>query len=453
MAQRQEQDLDFSNSKIPPGWDGISKSLQQYLEELEDWMGYTELMDKPARIGPAMKSRLRGKPKLISKMLTAEQLCQIPIEAQLPTIGPPATVAIVEQAAGWYLLKSLLIEKLKDDDADYKWVEVKRFQTLSKQHYESFREFIPMFEIAYERAKSSGFELSGDGKTFQLFDACHLTETQRLNVLTHTSGSHEFDLVINAMRRILDPASTAIARKETDDIRRRGNAALATNNRATSHFQGSRSHNMYFTHDDQEHEPYTPGVSSGTQHMFPIQESRSPPPRSVTSTSSESCFSVSENDRDEFIQLYTQHKQVTKSLKKFRGEKPYRPTQSKKCWITSTNSSTQNKPMFKKVFLLEDDGELVELNPEDQVLHFASFAKKTTSSSTTHNPNKFKVPGGNPIDRKTGKRMLCNTCQSPDHFERDCKSAAPKSGFFVSHDDGYEVVASTTDDIELDICL
>ena len=185
---------------------------------------------------------------------------------------------------------------------------------------------------------------------------------------------------------------------------------------------------MYFTHDDQEHEPYTPGVSSGTQHMFPIQESRSPPPRSVTSTSSESCFSVSENDRDELIQLYTQHKQVTKSLKKFRGKKPYRPTQSKKRWITSTNSSTQNKPMFKKVFLLEDDGELVELNPEDQELYFASFAKKTTSSSTTHNPNKFKVPGGNPIDRKTGKRMLCNTCQSPDHFERDCKSSAPKTG-------------------------
>ena len=28
--------------------------------------------------------------------------------------------------------------------------------------------------------------------------------------------------------------------------------------------------------------------------------------------------------------------------------------------------------------------------------------------------------GQNPIDIKTDKRMLCNVCQSPDRFARDC---------------------------------
>ncbi len=43
--------------------------MKEYLEELEDWLGYCELQDKPERVGPAMLARLKGKPKLIGREL------------------------------------------------------------------------------------------------------------------------------------------------------------------------------------------------------------------------------------------------------------------------------------------------------------------------------------------------------------------------------------------------
>jgi hypothetical protein len=414
MAQHNiENNFDFQNSKIPPGWDGVSKSLQQYLEELEDWLGYTELIDKPERIGPTMKSRLSGKPKLISKMLSASELTQTAQEASRN---------VSARTAGYILLKEKLIEKLKDDDADFKWVEIKRFQKLSKAPYESFREFIPMFEVAYARAQQAGFELGGDGLTFALFDACNLTSEQRAHVLTHTQSSHNFDLVSAAMRRVLDPAQASVSRKETDEIRRRGNAAMSN----------PRSHSMYLTEQTgSEQVPFEFG--NGESHdVFQVEES----------SDQSSVYSVSNDDREEFVALYTQHKAVNKSMKKFK--RPYRPTQSKKRWMQAgsntphhdrSNFSKAPVPPPRKLYFLDEHGTYQEA---DEEIMFASFARKSTPGSSSSGrgfkpSSRSAKPGKNPIDRKTGERMTCFKCNSVDHLERACTSTT-KTNFMVTED-------------------
>ena len=58
---------EFESSKVPPGWDGACCSNIEYFERLENWLGYCELLEKPTRVGPAILSRLKGKPRLIAK--------------------------------------------------------------------------------------------------------------------------------------------------------------------------------------------------------------------------------------------------------------------------------------------------------------------------------------------------------------------------------------------------
>ena len=193
MAQRFVNDRDGdSTSKIPPSWDGVSKSMEQYFEEIEDWLGY-----------PAIKARLSGKPKLISKSVTIAELQQ----AATPEEGDtPAG------EAGYRVLLALLREKLQDEDADNKWKEIQRCQRLQKQPNESYREFIAMFEVAMARANSSGYNLSGEGPTFALFDAVKISPHQKALVLTHTQGCLDFDQVVRAMKRVLDLAESSAPR-------------------------------------------------------------------------------------------------------------------------------------------------------------------------------------------------------------------------------------------------
>jgi len=130
-------------------------------------------------------------------------------------------------------------------------------------------------------------------------------------------------------------------------------------------------------------------------------------------------WDVRDADRDEFVELFTQKNQVDRQLRKFK--RPYRPSQGKKRWqnapsASSNQSSFQSgkgqskgKPFGRRVFFMDDNGDLQEFEPNDAEIMFASKSN-----------NNSAVPGRNPINTKTGKRMLCNICNSPDHFEREC---------------------------------
>ena len=60
---------DYENSKVPPGTDGVCCSMEDYLERLNNWIKYTELLDHPERVGPAIFARLKGKPRLVAKQM------------------------------------------------------------------------------------------------------------------------------------------------------------------------------------------------------------------------------------------------------------------------------------------------------------------------------------------------------------------------------------------------
>ena len=391
MAQRFVNDRDGdSTSKIPPSWDGVSKSMEQYFEEIEDWLGYTELVDKPMRIGPAIKARLSGKPKLISKSLTIAEIQQVETQAQGDT---PAG------EAGYRVLLALLKEKLQDEDADHKWKEIQRFQRLQKQPNESYREFIAMFEVAMARANSSGYNLSGEGPTFALFDAVKISPHQKALVLTHTQGCLDFDQVVRAMKRVLDLAESS-APKDNDELRNR-------NSRPPSGPMGynPQASRAYFTEAGETEEP--------------------------CQDFGESEYEVSEDERDEFVQLFTQKQAVNKSLRKFK--RPYRPTQPKKRWMQASANAAGPEPPSgpRRMFYLNEDGTYEECT----ATYFASFAKPSSGQP---------AQGKNPIDRKTGERMTCNKCNSPDHFERDCRASGKSNHvrFMESEHESSPVITS-----------
>ena len=369
------------NTKIPPSWDGVSKSLQEYLEEVEDWLGYTELVDHPERIGPALKSRLTGKPKLVVKSLTTAELRH---EGEAAVGEAPAT------PPGYEILLQLLQDKLRGDESDFKWAEIKRFQKLKKQPQETFREFIALFEVALDRAKHSGYTLGGDGPTYALFEACGLTEEVKQKVLTHTLGSMDFDKVCTAMKRVLDPSTVNAHSRDSDELRNR-------------HMQQSSypQKQAFFVGTLDNEEPAPSNGQSFLHNSYYCAQQES-----------DSEYEVSDQDREEFVTLYTQSKQATQGLRRFK--KPYRPSQGKKRWFQAASGPGPNNdqgPAPRKLYVLDEIGNPIEAT-HDQIM-FASFAKPSTPA----NGQRF---GKNPLDKRTGKRMTCHNCGSDEHFERAC---------------------------------
>jgi len=375
-----------TNTKIPPGWDGVSKSLREYLEEVEDWLGYTELTDHPGRIGPALKSRLSGKPKLVAKTLT---------RAQLEAAGgvDPSVTGAPYQKAGYEALLDLLKDKLQEDDSDFKWSEIKRFQTLKKMPRETFREFLAMFEVALDRAKDAGYGLSGDGPTYALFEACGLSEEVKQKVLTHTRGSLDFDEVCKAMKRVLDPSSSSVYNQDTDELRKR--------QVQNPQFPPRQAFFTEMSEEERTESGY--GVPGGNRNIYWCEE---------PTHSEESEYEVSDKDREEFVALYTQQQQSSQGLRRFR--KPYRPSQGKKRWLQAkSGSGTSSSAYPKKLYFLNESGQPVEASSEDILL--ASTVRRPPTGPT--GSGNF---GKNPFDKKTGQRMVCHACGSEEHFERNC---------------------------------
>ena len=98
---------EHESSKVPPGWDGICCSNTEYFERLENWLGYTELVDKPGRIGPAILARLIGKPRLIAKQ-----------------------VSDLTKDEGYKNLIAKMKTETKGQDEDEAYREIKRFHAL-----------------------------------------------------------------------------------------------------------------------------------------------------------------------------------------------------------------------------------------------------------------------------------------------------------------------------------
>ena len=353
----------FQNSKTPPGWDGVSRSMREWIDEMEDWLGYTDLIDHPERVGPAILARLKGKPKLIGRELPRTSLVQVG--------GTSAT-------HGYRLLIEHIQLKLTEDDEDFQWLEIKRFQKLFKSRHETYKAFIALWEVGKQRAHDSGYVLSGKGPTHALFEACRLSEDQRSKVLIATQGQWEYEICKKQICKILDPTTAYIPQTDTDEVRRRGNAHLVMS-------QTRSTYNMF---EDPIHSPVASEASS--------------------------VYEVSADDVHEFEALFAQRTQINKHMRKFK--RPYRPAQTKKRWLQAGSPEEQKAGFSRRIHHTTADEE------EYEVVEDTLF-QKSNSNASSFKPAGNVVPGKNPINRKSGERMLCKICNSADHFAAQCPQA------------------------------
>jgi len=186
--EKNELNSEHYTTKIPMGWEPNKQSLNAYLEDLEMWLEYTELLpDNPGKVGIAIAMRLKGKARAVAFDLGRPTLKRKGSETEAP---------------GYRLLIDKLREQFGEYDADLAYAEMKAFIRLRRTAGRDLKDFIAEWEVAKNRAESNGFELGGTSDSFFLLEALGITDQQRSLVLAATAGSFELKLITQQVKRL-----------------------------------------------------------------------------------------------------------------------------------------------------------------------------------------------------------------------------------------------------------
>ena len=244
-------------------------------------------------------------------------------------------------------------------------------------------------------------------------DACRLSEEDRKKLLTATQGVLTYSEITKHMKRIRDPMLPDSASMDGDEVRRRADMSMQR-----------FSHSIHLgEHDDSQHEDHGSDDAYDEEAFYTCDES----------DDCELAYEVDESDIEEFEELFTMKQKATKGLRKFR-KRMYRPSQSKRRWNNASSSSSsfgkgkskgRHPDRFRRqaqhTYVTEHDHHDHQHDTED-----VHFTPKVT-------PKGAKAqPGKNPIDSKTGKRMLCRGCGSADHFVKACPKGVHEQRFVTS---------------------
>ena len=172
----ENEDLAFSNSKTPPGWNGENVSWRVWNRRIARWLLTTEIVKE--RKGATIAGRLFGAPVRKCERLKDELLAK-PDGAQ-------------------YVLKEM--ETFKEFAADQAYVDIKAFTTRCRHKGESLRDFIVDWENLRATAEDHDFNFGGGLDAFFMIDAAgmHLTD---ITIMLHAritrrrDGLHEGEAV------------------------------------------------------------------------------------------------------------------------------------------------------------------------------------------------------------------------------------------------------------------
>jgi hypothetical protein len=188
-----ETDLDFTNAKTPPGWNGRNMSHRQWTQRTKRWIITTSEPKK--KQGGLITLRLFGAPGRHAANLADDELEK-------------------EDGAQWLMTQ---FDHFKEYSLDEAYKDVKKFLRRVRYRGEDIKSFVIDWETLRARSEEHGFAFTGGLDAFLLIEASGCTEESVTRLLGQLVDDIEFTTVKKYLLRTMQNVSNSHSASAIED--------------------------------------------------------------------------------------------------------------------------------------------------------------------------------------------------------------------------------------------